>query len=447
MIKIIKSSNVQELLNLRKKLSITDGLVTKRSLELTRKVFHKPLKPVEVVRTIISDVQKNGDRALLKYNKKIDGLNIPLKNLIVKNKEIQKAYKKVDPHFVKSIKKAYKNIKTYQDKIKYSFKDSVKSEGLNIKLKVSPLERIGIYIPGGTALYPSSILMTAVPACSAGVSHISMITPPLKNGMIDEHILVTADICGVHTIYKAGGVQAVAALALGTETIKKVDKIAGPGNIYIALAKKELYGHIDIDMVAGPSEIIILADETARADFIALDMMAQAEHYPGSALLITPSSSLAKEVNKEIIKNIDQLSRKNEIKESLRKYSLIVQVKNIKEGIKLTNDFAPEHLEIITKDMNSIVSRIKHAGAVFLGNYTPVALGDYFAGPSHTLPTGGTARFFSGVNVNDFLKTTAVISSTQKYLKRNAQYINSIADKEGLTAHKKSIEFRKKNSS
>lgn len=444
MIKIISSNNINELDKLRRLLSPDEGLVTRRSAEITRKVFGKPLKPIEVVRTIIADIKKTGDKAVLKYNKLIDRVSIPVKNLEVTRQEIKKAYQKVQPQFVQAVRKACKNIRTYQKKIKYSFKQTINNQGLKIKLKVQALEKAGIYIPGGAALYPSSVLMTIVPAKTAGVNQVIMVTPPGKDGNINEHLLVTADIAGADRIYKTGGVQAVAALAYGTRTIPRVDKIAGPGNLFISLAKKELYGQVDIDMFAGPSEIIILADSTANPEFIALDLLAQAEHYPGSAILITPDRKLAEKVNQAIIKNIQNLSRQEQLKEVIKKYCLQVIVKNMAEAIKISNDFAPEHLEVICKDAEKIIRQIKNAGAVFVGNYTPVALGDYYAGPSHTLPTGGTARFFSGVNVNDFLKTSAVISASKPYLQKHAEYIEVLADAEGLDAHKRSVNIRKK---
>ena len=444
MIPIISSKEKEKLIALRRKLSIQEGLVTKTSSHLTEKVFGEPLSPIEVVRTILQDVKENKDEGVFKYNKALDGNHLFGMDLLVSKDEIKKAYTAVDPFFIKAIKKAYKNIEAYQKKIKYQSPKTIKNQGLSILLKITAIEKIGVYIPGGAALYPSSILMNVVPAKVAGVQSVTMVTPPSKEGKIDNHLLVAADICGVDTIYKVGGVQALAALAFGTETIDPVYKIVGPGNLFVALAKKELYGYVDIDMVAGPSEILIIADDTANPEFLAYDLMAQAEHYPGSALLLTTSKKLALKVQEAIEKNIVSLEREDKIREDLKLYSYIVVTENEQENIELCNEMAPEHLEIIVKNSAALAKKIKNAGAIFLGNYTPVALGDYFAGPSHTLPTSGTAKFFSGVNVNDFLKTTAIIESNKKYLNQNSALIESIAKVEGLVAHKASLKIRKK---
>lgn len=444
MISIISSKEKEKLIALRRKLSIQEGLVTKSSSRLTEEVFGEPLSPIEVVRTILQDVKDKKDEGVFKYNKALDGNHLFGRDLLVSKDEIQEAYKTVDPFFIKAVKMAYKNIESYQKKIKYQFAKTIKNQGLSISLKITAIEKIGVYIPGGAALYPSSILMNVVPAKVAGVQSVTMVTPPSKEGKIDDHLLVVADICGVNSIYKVGGVQALAALAFGTETIDPVYKIVGPGNLFVALAKKELYGYVDIDMVAGPSEILIIADDTANPEFLAYDLMAQAEHYPGSALLFTTSKKLAVKVQSAIEKNIVSLEREDKIREDLELYSYIVVTENEQENIDLCNEMAPEHLEIVVKNSVALAKKIKNAGAIFLGNYTPVALGDYFAGPSHTLPTSGTAKFFSGVNVNDFIKTTAIIESNKKYLNQNSALIESIANVEGLVAHRASLEVRKK---
>jgi histidinol dehydrogenase len=443
MIKIIKSSDTEELRRLREKLSINEGIVTQRSKDLTLKVFGKPLSPREVVQTIIQDVRSQGTAAVLKYESLLDGAQISERDLRVTSSEIRKAVSRVPKNIIKALEKAASNIRKYQEAIKYKFKKPVRSDGMTINLKVMPLESAGLYIPGGTALYPSSVLMNAIPAKVAGVSRIVMATPPSPEGKIDDRLLAAASISGVTDIYRIGGVQALAAMAFGTGTIPKVCKIAGPGNLFVALAKKELYGTCDIDMIAGPSEVLIIADDSADPAFLAFDLMAQAEHYPGSAVLLTPSGKLADSVNREISNRVKGLGRSDRILEDLRDFSLIVITKNLDEAVRISDDFAPEHLQVMTGKPEKLAALIRNAGAVFVGPYTPVTLGDYFAGPSHTLPTGGTAKFFSGVNVNDFLRTSAFMSATRSYVRKYGTMIESLAEAEGLTAHKESVRIRR----
>jgi histidinol dehydrogenase len=443
MIRIIRSSEKRELARLRQKLSLNEGLVTDKSRLLTKKVFGKELPPVEVVRRIIRDVKSRGDKAVVEYCFRLDGAKFAPEDLRLKRPEIRKAFKAVDRTFIRAVKKARENIIRYQEMIMYAMDRKISGEGLNVRLKVEAVEKAGIYIPGGTALYPSSVLMNVVPAFVAGVRHISLCTPSNTQGRIDPHILVAADICGVDDIYRAGGVQSLAAMAFGTGCIGKVDKIVGPGNLFVQLAKKELYGYTDIDIIAGPSEVLIIADGSADPEFAAYDLMAQAEHYPGSAVLLTPDRDFAKAVAQKICRCIDGLSRNDKIYDDLRDFSLIVVTKDLKEAVHIANEFAPEHLQICVRNPESLVRDIRNAGAIFMGSYTPVAVGDYFAGPSHTLPTGGTARFFSGVSVNDFLRTTAVISTDQEYIRKYADLIGKLADVEGLTAHKASVMVRR----
>ncbi len=442
MIRIITSSQKDEIRKLRNKLSINEGLVTKSSSALTRKVFGKALSPIEVVRIIIADVKAKGDNALLKYVEKLDGWKLDLDQIKVSKKDIDKAYSSTDKLLIKAMEKAKRNIETYQNAIKYSFNKVVRSEGMDIRLQVHPMERAGVYVPGGTATYPSSVLMNVLPARCAGVPYVCLATPCDKNGKVNETVLAAAKICGVDDVFRIGGVHGVAAMALGTKTIPKVDKIAGPGNLFVALAKRELYGHVDIDMIAGPSEVLIYADESASPDFTALDLMAQAEHYPGSAVLLSKSKTYAMQVVMALQHRVKSLSRSDKIKEDLSLYSLIVLVKDDQDAIDIINEFGPEHLQIMVKNTSAIVKKIRNAGAIFAGAQTPVAYGDYFAGPSHTLPTGGTSRFFSGVNVNDFIRTTAVMSATTKYGRLNIGLISRFAEAEGLTAHAASVKER-----
>lgn len=439
MIRIISSTQREKIRELREKLSINEGLVTKSSAALTKKVFGKPLKPIEVVRKIISDIRAEGDKALIRYASALEGSNFSTKEIEVPRKELDRAYKTVDKDLLAAMKKAKENIIKFQSTIKYSFARTLDSQGMRISLMVNPMERVGIYIPGGTATYPSSVLMNALPARCAGVREIILSTPANKEGKISDAVLAAAKLCEVDHLYRIGGVQAIAAMALGTASIPKVDKIAGPGNLFVALAKKELYGHVDIDMIAGPSEVLVYADESTPSSFTALDLMAQAEHYPGSAVLLTRSRSYAQAVIASLEKEIKTLSRGEKIREDLAAYSLIVLVKDDKDALDLINSFGPEHLQLMVRNNQDLLKNIRNAGAIFVGPQTPVAFGDYFAGPSHTLPTGGTSRFYSGVNVNSFLRTTAVMEAKESYGRQFGKLISSFANAEGLTAHAESV--------
>ncbi len=444
MIKIIRASDRSALVKLRKKLSINEGIVTAGSSALTRKVFGQDLRPLDVVKTIINEVKTTGDKAVIKYCKKLDGYDLSSSSMIVPKSEIEKAYRRTDKSFIYALEKAAKNILRYQQAIKYSFKKAIHADGIKIELLVRPIDKVGVYVPGGTALYPSSVLMNVLPAKCAGVSFVALATPPDRAGKINDGILAAAKISGVDVVYRVGGVQGIAAMAFGTSSISKVDKIAGPGNMFVALAKKELYGHVGIDMIAGPSEVMIYADETAKPGYTAMDLMAQAEHYPGSAVLLTKSEKYANDVIHSLNGMIDGLSRSSKIREDLAEYSLIVIVKDDEDAAKIINEFAPEHLQIVVKNTPAFIKKIRNAGAIFAGPETPVALGDYFAGPSHTLPTGAAAKFCSGVNVNDFLRTTAVMTANKDYISKYAEMIGSIADWEGLTAHRGSVKIREK---
>ena len=395
------------------------------------------------VNDILLNVRTNKDEALFKYTKDFDKADINASNIVVTKEEIEEAYTKVDPALVDVIRKSLKNIKEYHEKQKqYSWFDS-KPDGTILGQKVTPLARAGVYVPGGKAAYPSSVLMNVVPAKVAGVEQIIMCTPPDHEGKVYPTTLVAANEAGVDVVYKAGGAQAIAAMAYGTESIPKVDKICGPGNIYVALAKKAVFGYVSIDSVAGPSEILVIADETANPRYVAADLLSQAEHDEmASAILITTSSELANKVSAEIDGFLKELSRSEIISKSLDNYGYILLVDDINEAVSVANDIASEHLEIVTKDPFNVMTKIKNAGAIFLGEYSSEPLGDYFAGPNHVLPTNGTAKFFSALSVDDFIKKSSIISYSREALEAIHNDIENFASAEHLTAHANSIKVR-----
>ena len=392
---------------------------------------------------ILSNVRANKDAALFKYTKDFDKADINASNIVVTKEEIEKAYTKVDPKLVNVIRKALKNIKEYHEKQKqYSWFDS-KPDGTILGQKVTALSRVGVYVPGGKAAYPSSVLMNVIPAKVAGVEQIIMCTPPDHEGKVYPTTLVAANEAGVDVIYKAGGAQAIAAMAYGTESIPKVDKICGPGNIYVALAKKAVFGYVSIDSVAGPSEILVIADETANPRYVAADLLSQAEHDEmASAILITTSNELAQKVSDEIDGFLKELSRSEIISKSLDNYGYILLVDNIDDALDVANEIASEHLEIVTKNPFDTMTKIKNAGAIFLGEYSSEPLGDYFAGPNHVLPTNGTAKFFSALSVDDFIKKSSIISYSRNALEEIHNDIETFATAEHLTAHANSIKVR-----
>ena len=395
------------------------------------------------VNDILLNVRTNKDEALFKYTKDFDKADINASNIVVTKEEIEEAYTKVDPALVDVIRKSLKNIKEYHEKQKqYSWFDS-KPDGTILGQKVTPLARAGVYVPGGKAAYPSSVLMNVVPAKVAGVEQIIMCTPPDHEGKVYPTTLVAANEAGVDVVYKAGGAQAIAAMAYGTESIPKVDKICGPGNIYVALAKKAVFGYVSIDSVAGPSEILVIADETANPRYVAADLLSQAEHDEmASAILITTSSELANKVSAEIDGFLKELSRSEIISKSLDNYGYILLVDDINEAVSVANDIASEHLEIVTKDPFNVMTKIKNAGAIFRGEYSSEPLGDYFAGPNHVLPTNGTAKFFSALSVDDFIKKSSIISYSREALEAIHNDIENFAVAEHLTAHANSIKVR-----
>ncbi len=395
------------------------------------------------VREILDNIRERKDEALFAYTEKFDGVKINAGNIKVTKEEIEEAYKTVDPGMVDIIRKSLANIYEYHKKqVRQSWFDS-KPDGTILGQKVTPLSRAGVYVPGGKAAYPSSVLMNIVPAKVAGVEEVIMVTPPGKDGKVYPMTLVAANEAGADTIYKAGGAQAIGALAFGTESIKKVDKITGPGNIFVALAKKAVYGHVSIDSIAGPSEILVIADETANPRYVAADLLSQAEHDEmASAILITTSEELAKKVSDETDGFLKELSRSEIIKKSLDSYGYILIAKDMQEAVDTANEIASEHLEIVTKNPFDIMTKIKNAGAIFLGEYSSEPLGDYFAGPNHVLPTNGTAKFFSPLAVDDFIKKSSIISYSKEALGNIHKDIEKFAESEQLTAHANSIAVR-----
>ncbi|MBQ8138121.1 MAG: histidinol dehydrogenase [Lachnospiraceae bacterium] len=395
------------------------------------------------VNDIISNVRNNKNKALFEYTEKFDGYKLTEENILVTRNEIDEAYKALDPELIDVLKEAAENIRDFHAKqLRNSWFDA-KEDGTILGMKITAIGRAGVYVPGGKAAYPSSVLMNVIPAKVAGVRDIIMTTPPGKTGVINPGTLVAADIAGVDRIYKAGGAQAIAAMAFGTESIPKVDKITGPGNIFVALAKKAVYGHVSIDSIAGPSEVMVLADETANAHYVAADLLSQAEHDElASAILVTTSEKLADDVNEEIEGYLKKLDRADIIRKSLDNYGYILLAEDLKDGIDAVNEIASEHLEILTANPFDTMTRVRNAGAIFLGEYSSEPLGDYFAGPNHILPTNGTAKFFSPVNVDDFIKKTSIISYSKEALEKVHKQIELFARSEGLTAHENSIKVR-----
>lgn len=395
------------------------------------------------VAEILEHVKNEKDQALFAYTEKFDKAKIDAETIKVTDEEIQEAYSLAGPKLLEIIRKALRNIEDYHEKQKqYSWFDS-KPEGTILGQKVTPLRRVGVYVPGGKAAYPSSVLMNIIPAKVAGVNEIIMVTPPGKDGKVTPNTLVAAKEAGATVIYKAGGAQAIGALAYGTESIPKVDKIVGPGNIYVALAKKAVYGHVSIDAVAGPSEILVIADETANPRYVAADLLSQAEHDElASAILVTTSETLAHVVSDQVDAFVKELPRGEIIRKSLENYGYILVADTMEEAIETANEIASEHLEIQTKNPYDVMTKIRNAGAIFIGEYSSEPLGDYFAGPNHVLPTNGTARFFSPLSVDDFIKKSSIVAYSREALEAVHEDIEQFAKAEGLTAHANSIRVR-----
>ena len=395
------------------------------------------------VNDIIENVKARRDAAIFEYTAKFDRFPLNADCIRVTREEIDEAYTKLDAGLIEVIRKSADNIRAFHTKQLRNSWFGAKEDGTILGMKITPIERAGVYVPGGKAAYPSSVLMNVIPAKVAGVKEIIMTTPPSPEGKVNPGTLVAADIAGVDTIYKVGGAQAIAAMAFGTESIPKVDKITGPGNIFVALAKKAVYGYVSIDSIAGPSEILVLADETANPRYVAADLLSQAEHDElASAILITTSEELAKQVSEQVEIFVESLSRTEIMRKSLENYGYILVAETMQDAIEAANEIASEHLEILTTNPFEIMTKIKNAGAIFMGEYASEPLGDYFAGPNHILPTNGTAKFFSPVNVDDFIKKTSIISYSREALEKVHRDIELFAESEGLTAHANSIKVR-----
>lgn len=397
----------------------------------------------EQVNAILSEVKEKGDEALFAYTKRFDGAHITRETFKVTQSEIEEAYRQVDLELLQVIRRSLKNIRSFHEKQKRNSWFDSQPNGTLLGQKITPLASVGVYVPGGKAVYPSSVLMNIVPAKVAGVERIVMTTPPGADGKISVNTLVAAREAGVDEIYKVGGAQAIGALAYGTESIPKVDKIVGPGNIYVALAKKAVYGFVSIDSIAGPSEILVLADETANPRYVAADLLSQAEHDEmASAILVTTSRTLAREVSREVDAFLEKLTRKNILEKSLENYGWILVAETLREAIDTANAIASEHLEIVTRDPFQVMTKIRNAGAIFIGEYASEPLGDYFAGPNHVLPTNGTAKFFSPLGVDDFIKKSSLVYYSREALEEVHEDVIRFARAEGLTAHANSIAVR-----
>ena len=395
------------------------------------------------VADILANVKEKGDEALFSYTKEFDKVEVTPETIRVTEEEIEEAYKAVDASLLEVIRKALVNIRSYHEKQRQNSWFTSTENGTMLGQKVTPLNRVGVYVPGGKAVYPSSVLMNIVPAKVAGVPHIVMTTPPGKDGKVNPSTLVAAKEAGADEIYKVGGAQAIGALAYGTASIPKVDKIVGPGNIFVALAKKAVYGHVSIDSIAGPSEILVLADETANAHYVAADLLSQAEHDEmASAILITTSTELAQNVEKEIEGYLKVLSRKEIIEKSLENFGYILIAEDMDEAIEAANEIASEHMEIVTKNAFEVMMKVRNAGAIFIGEHSSEPLGDYFAGPNHVLPTNGTAKFFSALSVDDFIKKSSIVYYSREALRKIHKDIIQFATSEQLTAHANSIAVR-----
>ncbi len=438
-----REAGVREIERLLQKKAFDEVELSPGIREANKKLFGRDMSAAELVRMIVSEVREKGDEAVLRYTKLIDRVEYTPEELLVTPAEYEAAEREADPKVLESLRRAAENVRRYHQEQKPNSWITYREQGSVLGQSVIPLDRVGIYVPGGTAAYPSSVLMNAVPAAVAGVKEIIMMVPP-KNGKINPYVLLAAREAGVSRIYKVGGAQAIAAMAFGTETIPRVDKITGPGNIFVTLAKKEVYGHCDIDMLAGPSEILIVADESADPVYTAADMLSQAEHDPlASSIVITNSESLAQQVADEVEKQLKELPRQEIARASIERNGLIILADDIYQALDFANVSAPEHMELLTKEPFQLLPYVRHAGAVFLGAYSPEPLGDYFAGPNHVLPTGGTARYYSVLNVETFMKRTSIISYTQPALAAVSEDIIRLARTEGLDAHAHAIELRR----
>lgn len=438
-----KRDDIEQALGaLREKLSPRGDIVSERGRQLTMEVFGSPLSPQQVVETICGDVGRDGMAALLRYSEKLDGAQLSAETIRVGDDEMAAAHDQASAEFLDTVRRIRDNVLEFQRAILHQDVEIERPGGAKLGQRYVALKRIGVCVPGGAAAYPSTVLMTAVPALAAGVKEIVVVAPPTAFGANNPDVLATCREVGVSEVYRIGGAQAVAALAYGVEGIPQVDKIVGPGNLFVALAKKHVYGEVDIDSIAGPSEVVVIADPTTRPDFTAADLLAQAEHSPGASILITWSQEVLEATLAELQRQVARLSRADLTVQSLQAFGSLILVRDEDEACEITDLIAPEHLHIATDNAESLLSKIHNAGATFLGNYSPVALGDYAAGPSHVLPTSGTARWASGLSANDFLRAHSVIAYTKEGMQEVAADVQRMADKEGLTAHRSSVDVR-----
>ena len=437
-----KAGAWQELERLRQKLSMQEGVGTEAARRKTVEVFGRPLTPVEVVRTIIGEVRKRGDAAVLEYMARIDGVRLKASQLAVEPAEMAAAAKRVPKDLLDALRLAKRNIALFQHKIKPKEWEFLREKSRTVGIRHTPVESVGVFVPGGTAVLCSSLLMSVIPAQVAGVERIVVTALARRDGTVTDELLAAAHVAGVKEMYRVGGVAAIAALAYGTKTIPRVDKIVGPGNTFIVLAKREVFGDVGIDFFAGPSEIVIIADNTARPEYVAADLLSQAEHAPGVAILLTDSKELAQKTEEALAQQLAALPRSVQARESLDNYGAIVLTSGLEESLRIANELAPEHLELCLRDAQKALDKVRNAGAVFLGHFTPESVGDYVAGPSHVLPTGGTARFFSGLSVHDFMKRSSVISYEKSALLAQAKAVKTIAKAEGLDGHARSVTVR-----
>ncbi len=433
---------VEQLATLRQKLSPGGDVVSEAGRRKTIEVFGEPLSPQQTVERICGDVQSRGLEAVLEYTAKLDGADITAATLRVTPEELAAAHAAADPEFLKTIRRIRTSVLRFQQAILHTDLTIDVPEGGTLRQRYLPLERVGICVPGGAAAYPSTVLMTAVPAQAAGVEQLAVVAPPTPFGSYNQDLLATCHELGITEVYRVGGAQAVAAMAYGVEGLPKVDKIVGPGNLFVALAKKHVFGEVDIDSIAGPSEVVVIADESTPPDFVAADLIAQAEHAPGSSVLITWSEPLIDQIAEHLEKQLAELNRGDLARQSLEQFGALILVRDRDEAAELANKLATEHLHLACEDASDLLEAIRHAGAIFVGPYSPVALGDYAAGPSHVLPTGATARFASGLSSNDFLRSGSVIEFNQSGLAAVAADILLMAGKEGLTGHARSVEIR-----
>ena len=436
-----------DILKLLTKPAFDEVVISEKVRERTRRTFGEDLSPTELVDKIVRDVRRQGDAAVIEYTAKIDGVNLTEAGMEVTAVERSNAITGLDPALLEDLKRAAKNVRQFHQEQKENDRPWTSPRGTNswVGQRRTPMDRAGIYVPGGTAAYPSSVLMTAIPAVVAGVKEVIMMVPPSPDGSVNPLVLAAAEVAGVNRIFRIGGAQAIAALAFGTESIPKVDKIVGPGNLFVTLAKKAVYGYCDIDMLAGPSEIMILADSRADAAYVAADMLSQAEHDElASSILVTDSEELADRVEVELQTQLVELPRAVTAQTALGRQGMILLVRDLEQATQCVNAAAPEHLEILTESPESLLPSVRHAGAIFLGAFSPEPLGDYFAGPSHVLPTGGTARYASVLNVDTFMKTTSVIAYAAEDLNQVAADIIRLAEAEGLGAHAQAIALRRK---